>query len=212
MNVWIKQILAIVAAWVWFGGCASFAPKADPSSFYILSNLPEVDLAADKTAAGIKANFTVGLGPIELPGYLDRQQIATRTSTNRFSYSETERWAAPLAETFSRVLAQNISHLLNPAQMIQFPWQSSDAPDYQVKIDVLQFEANSNQEAWLTARWSVIDRNKKILIGQRSQLTRRAGSLSSEDFVKALSETLGDLSREIVKTLRSFEKPRKTGS
>jgi uncharacterized lipoprotein YmbA len=136
----VKQVLTIVAAWVLFGGCAAFAPRADPSSFYILGVLPEVDLAADKnTAGGIKANFSVGLGPIELPGYLDRQQIATRTSTNRLSYSETDRWAAPLAESFSRVLGQNISHLLNPAHMSQFPWQSTDAPDYQVKIDVLQF-------------------------------------------------------------------------
>ena len=205
----VKQILVIVAAWVLFGGCAVFAPRADPSSFYILGALPEVDLAADKTTAGIKANFSVGLGPIELPGYLDRQQVATRTSTNRLSYSETDRWAAPLAESFSRVLGQNISHLLNSAQMIQFPWQSNDAPDYQVKIEVLQFEGNSNQEAWLTARWTVIDRNKKILVGQRSQLNRRAGSLSSEDFVKALSETLGDLSHEIVKTLLSFDKQEK---
>ncbi|MDZ4341856.1 MAG: PqiC family protein [Candidatus Binatia bacterium] len=206
----MKQVLAIVAAWVSFGGCATFAPRADPSSFYILGALPEVDLAADKTTAAVKADFSVGLGPIELPGYLDRQQIATRTSTNRLSYSETDRWATPLAESFSRVLGQNISHLVNPAQMIQFPWQSNDAPDYQVKIEVLQFEGNSDQEAWLTARWSVIDRNKKILVGQRSQLHRRAGSLSTEDFVKALSETLGDLSREIVKTLRTFQKQRTT--
>ncbi len=202
----IKQFLAIVAAWVSFGGCAAFAPRADPSRFYILSALPEVELAADNIAAGIKANFTVGLGPIEFPGHLDRQQIATRASTNRFSYSETDRWAAPLAENFGRVLEQNISHLLKPAQMIQFPWQSNGAPDYQVKIAVLQFEDNGNQEVWLTARWTVIDRNKNILVGQRSQLNRRAGSLSTEDFVKALSETLGDLSREIVKTIRSFEK------
>jgi len=205
----MKQVLAIVAASVWFSGCAAFAPRADPSNFYILGALPEMDLAANGATAGIKTSFSVGLVPIELPGYLDRQQIAKRTSANRLSYSETERWAAPLAESFSRVLGQNISHLLNPAQMIQVPWQSSDAPDYQVKIEVLQFDGNSNQEAWLTARWSVIDRTKKILVGQRSQLTRRAGSLSSEDFVKALSETLGDLSREIANTLLSFEKQKK---
>ena len=202
----VRNIMAIVAMWVWFGGCAAFAPRADPSSYYILGTLPEADFAADKNTAGIKAKFSVGLGPIELPSYLDRQQIATRTSTNRLSYSEFDRWAAPLAESFSRVLGQNISHLLNPARVIQFPWQNSDAPDYQVKIEVLQFESNGNQEAWLTARWSVIDRNKKILVGQKSQLNRRAESLSTEDLVKALSETLGDLSREIVKTLLSFEK------
>src|SRR5512135_309508 len=209
MSNWMKDILAIIAMSVSFGGCAAFAARADPSSFYILGALPEVDLAADKTASGIKADFSVGLGPIELPAYLDRQQIVTRTSTNRLSYSENDRWAAPLAESLSRVLGQNISYLLNPAQMVQFPWQSNDAPDYQVKIEVLQFEGNSNQEAWLTARWTVLDRNKKILVSQRSQLNRRAGSQSTEDFVKALSETLGDLSREIANALRSFEEQRK---
>jgi uncharacterized lipoprotein YmbA len=186
------------------------APRADPPSYYILGALPEADFAADKNTTGSKANFSVGLGPIELPGYLDRQQIATRTSANRLSYSENDRWAAPLSESFSRVLAQNISHLLDPARVIQFPWQSHDAPDYQVKIEVLQFEAGSNQEALLTARWTVIDRNKKLLVGQRSQLNRRTGSLSTEDFVKALSETVGELSREIVKTLQTFEKQGKS--
>ena len=206
----MRRILAIVAVWVWFGGCAAFAPRADPSSYYILGALPEADLVADINAAGVHTNFTAGLGTIELPGYLDRHQIVTRTSTNRLSYSETDRWAVPLAESFSLVLGQNISHLLKPAQMIHYPWQSTGVPDYQVKIEVIRFEANSDQNAWLTARWSVIDRNKKILVSQRSQLNRRAGSLATEDFVKALSATLGDLSREIVKTLQTFEKREKT--
>jgi uncharacterized protein len=210
MSGLVVQVLAIIAAWMWFGGCAAFEPRADPSSYYILGALPEADFAAAKNPADVKANFSLGLGPIELPGYLDRQQIATRTSTNRLSYSEMDRWAAPLADSFSRVLGQNIAHLLNPARVIQFPWQHSDAPDFQVKIEVLQFEANSDQQAWLTARWTVLDRTKKILISQTSQLNRRAGSLASEDFVKALSETLGDLSREIVKSLKAVEKPGKT--
>ena len=162
------------------------------------------------STTGVNANFTVGLGTLELPGYLDRQQIVTRTSNNRLSYSENDRWATPLAENFSRVLGQNISHLLKPAPMIQFPGQSTDVPDYQVKIEVIQFEANSDQQVWLIARWSVIDRNKKILVRQRSQLNRRAGSSATEDFVKALSATLGDLSREIVSTLLSLEKQDKT--
>lgn len=205
----VSKILAIVSIWISFAGCAALAPRADPSSYYILGALPEADFAADKDAAGIKAIFSVGVGPIELPAYLDRQQIATRTSTNRLTYSENDRWAAPLSESFSRVLAQNISRLINPARVTQFPWQNTDAPDYQVKIEVLQFEADSNQDAWLAAHWSVIDRNRKVLVDRRSQLNRRAGSLSTEDIVKALSETIGDLSREIVKTLQTLKKPGK---
>jgi uncharacterized lipoprotein YmbA len=107
----VTKILAIVAIWISFASCAALAPRADPSSYYILGTLPEADFAADKNSAGSKDISSVGLGPIELPGYLDRQQIATRTSTNRLSYSENDRWAAPLSESFSRVLEQNISHL-----------------------------------------------------------------------------------------------------
>jgi len=206
----MSKILAVVAIWLSFGGCSALAPRADPSNFYILAALPEADMATDKNAAGIKIKFSVGLGPIELPGYIDRQQIATRTSTNRLSYSENDRWAAPLSENFSRILAQNIAHLSNPARVIRFPWQNTDAPDYQVKIEVLQFEASSNQEALLTAHWSVIDQNKKLLVSQRSQLHRRSASLSTEDFVKGLSETVGELSREIVKTLQTLEKQGKS--
>jgi uncharacterized protein len=209
MNDWMKHILAIFALSVSFSGCAAFAPRADPSNFYILGALPESDLAEGKANVGVEADFSFGLGPIELPSYLDRQQVATRTSTNRLSYAENERWAAPLAENFSDVLGQNISRLLDPVRMSQFPWQSNSAPDYQVKIEVLQFEGNSNQEARLTAHWTVSDRSKKILVSQSSQLRRRAGSLSTEDFVKALSETVRDLSREIANTLWAFEEQRK---
>jgi predicted translin family RNA/ssDNA-binding protein len=56
----------------------------------------------------------------------------------------------------------------------------------------------------------VIGRNKKILVGQRSALNRRAGSLSTEDYVKALSDTVGELSREIVETLLAFDKQGKS--
>jgi uncharacterized protein len=209
MKDWLKNILTIVAAAVLFGGCAAFGPRADPSSFYTLGTLPELDLRADNVTANVQRDFSFGLGPIELPGYLDRQQVATRTSTNRLSYSETERWAAPLVENFSDVLGQNISHLLNPVRMSQFPWQSNSAPDYQVKIEVLQFEGNSNQEARLTAHWTVSDRNQNTLVSESSQLKRRAGSRSTEDSVKALSEMVGDLSREIANTLRAFEEQRK---
>src|SRR6185503_15847379 len=207
MSVQMKLAAAIIAISISLGGCSAFAPRADPSSFYILGM--QEGVSVDKRPAGHKADFTVGMGPIEWPGYLDRQQIATRTSTNRLSYSENDRWAAPLAEIFGRVLGQNMSQLLNPVQVIQFPWQSKDPPDYQVRIEVLQFEGNSNQQAWLTAGWSVIDTNKRILIDQRSQLNRRARSLSTEDFAKALSEILGDLSREIVNTLLSLHTPGK---
>ena len=48
----VSKILAIVAIWVSFASCAAFAPRADPSSFYILGTLPEADLAADKNTAG----------------------------------------------------------------------------------------------------------------------------------------------------------------
>jgi uncharacterized lipoprotein YmbA len=54
------------------GGCAG---KSKPSKFYLLSPVP--DAKAGKQVAAGERDLAVGIGPIDLPPYLDRTQIAT---------------------------------------------------------------------------------------------------------------------------------------
>ena len=140
----------------------------------------------------------LGIGPIKFPSYLDRQEIVVRTAQNRFDVSEHDRWAEPLQENFSRVLSENLALLLDTDLIIIYPWSPANRPSYQVEIEVLRLEANSERNGQLFARWSILDSaNKKVAVVKESRVTRHAKEKSTDGSVAALSEAVGDLSREI---------------
>ena len=119
--------------------------------------------------------ISLGIGPVSLPGYLDRQEIVTRIAQNQVNLSEYDRWAEPLEESFTRVVSQNVSGILRAERINAFPWPIDKKPLYQVEIEVLRFEANTAQEAQLAARWAVRNTGKKDSIRYReTRLSRPA--------------------------------------
>ncbi|HEX6439933.1 MAG TPA: PqiC family protein [Candidatus Binatia bacterium] len=189
---------AIVLGFVilFFGGCSSFSARSDPSRFFTLSAIAVEDRAASD--ATHREKISLGVGPVKFPGYLDRQEIVVRSAQNRFQVSEYERWAEPLDENFTRVLAQNLAILLQTDWVVAYPWLSSRKPNFQIEIEVLRFEPNAARDVQLAARWLVIDgRNKQPLDLKESRVTRHVNQGSTEASVAALSEAVADLSREI---------------
>ena len=195
MRRFITFPTAIAIASLSLAGCGSFSPRPDPSKFFALTSLTETE-AARKTSGVEK--LSLGVGPVRLPGYLDREELVTRISQNRFAVAENDRWIEPLEENVVRVLMQNLAALLRPERIVRYPWQISQSPAYQVEIEILRFEPDAGQEVQLRARWAVIDtNNKQSRVAKESQFTRQAKAKSSEAAVAAMSEALGDLSREI---------------
>jgi uncharacterized protein len=153
--------------------------------------------------------ISLGVGPVRLPAYLDRREIVTRVAQNRFDLSENDRWAEPLDENFTHVLAQNLSVLLGSDRIITYPWPLDKRPRYRVQIDVFRFEVNSAGEAELTARWAVVDETGREAPSiNESRLSRPAKDKSTDAYVTALSETVADLSREIAKTAIAVDQQR----
>ncbi|MGH7872044.1 MAG: PqiC family protein, partial [Candidatus Binatia bacterium] len=111
-----------MAVWaLLFAACGSFSAKPDPSRFFTLSALPAPEDAAKK-APGDSSGISLGIGPITLPGYLDRQEIVIRVAQNQINLAENDRWAEPLEENFSRVLSQNVAALLRADRVNAYPW------------------------------------------------------------------------------------------
>ena len=189
-------------------GCGSFLPKPKPSSsriFVLFSPLH----AAERQDSDLAGQISLGVGPVRLPGYLDRREIVMRVAQNRFDLSENDRWAEPLDENLTRVLAQNLSVLLRTDRIVVYPWPMDKKPDYRVEIQVLRFEPNSAREAELSARWVVIDETGKEAPNlKESRLTRAAKEKSTDGAVAALSETVADLSREIAQTVIAVDRQR----
>ena len=183
-------------------GCSFLEPKPDPSRFFSLTPLPRTGQRA-QDAAGTNA-LVLGIGPIKFPGYLDRQQLVTRISQNRFAVAENDRWAESLEENFSRVLSQNLSILLQTDRMVVYPWVRSQQPTYQVQVEVLRFEPNAEQIAELWARWSIIDGTNKTVSVKETYLTQPARDKSTEASVASMSELVSDLSKEIAAAIRGL--------
>ncbi len=145
------------------------------------------------------------MGPIQLPAYLDRQELVSRSRANRLDVSENNRWAEPLTDNLAQILAQNLSALLGIDKVSLYPWTSDLRPAYQVEIEVLGFEPDSARSAELTARWILRDvPTRAILSDKTSELTEPLRGPSTEESVAALSELLGRFSCGIAEALREI--------
>jgi len=198
------QRLGVIILLVCFipAGCSFLEVKPDPSRFFALTSLPRTGQTA-QDAAGTNA-LVLGIGPIKFPGYLDRQQLVTRVSQNRFAVAENDRWAESLEENFSRVLSQNLAILLHTDRMVTYPWERSQQPTYQVQVEVLRFEPNAEQLVELSARWIIMDAAKKTVSIRESYLTHSARDKSTEASVAGMSELVSDLSKEIAAAIRAL--------
>ena len=182
-------------------GCSSLLPKPkpNPSKIFVLFSPIE---ATERQNSDPSGQISLGVGPVRLPGYLDRREILTRVAQSRLDVSQNDRWAEPLDENLTHVLAQNLSVLLGSDAVISSPWPIVKGPNYRVTVEVLQFECNSAREARLSVRWWVIHRNDTGAAEvKESHLTRAATDRSTDASVAALSETVADLSRQIAQAV-----------
>jgi uncharacterized lipoprotein YmbA len=148
--------------------------------------------------------LSLGIGPIKIPRYLDREQLVTRISQNRFAIAENDRWAEPLEENFSRVLSENLSILLQIDRVAAFPWERIQRPTYQVQVDVLRFEPKQEEGVELWARWTILDEARKVVISKENYLTQPVKNKSTESFVAAMSDTVAALSQEMADALQNI--------
>jgi uncharacterized lipoprotein YmbA len=181
-----------IAALVASVGCLS--PREDTSAFFLLSSIPPAGAPAPLQAA-------VGIGPIVLPGYLDRSQIVVRLSDNQVALSDADRWAEPLAANLQRTLEENLAALLPGASFIDYPWYPAEAPDHAVAITFRRFEANATGAVVLDATWQVTSSGTSA----SEQTTRVEEPPAGPDrgaAVAAQSRALARLTEEIAAAVR----------
>lgn len=174
-------------------GCAA---STEPSRFYRLTPMPGSDpkVLSEKAGQGV----SVGVGPVEIPDYLDRPQIVTSSNRNKIKIAEFDRWSGSLKDNFGRVLSENLSILLSTDRVFLFPWRGAISVDYHIGVEVIQFDGELDGNASLTVRWAIFGGNdKKMLVMKRSNLTEPTGARGYEALVAAQSRALGRLSRDI---------------
>ena len=145
------SVVACVAVLVGLGGCGN----TKETRFYVLTALPATERPSDASSG---PNPAIGLRPIGMPEQLDRPQIVTRVGENMLHLAEFDQWGAPLQENFTQVLAQNLGILVPTDRVVVFPWPTASPLDYEVAVDVAQFEGSLSGNCSLIAHWAVLRR------------------------------------------------------
>lgn len=199
-------LVALLACALLLAGCA----RTQQASYYQLSPL---ETSGNGPITGGAGEMVLGIGPVLLPEYLDRPQFVTRLTANRLQLADSQRWAEPLSENIARVLGENLSALLGVERILLYPWPVSKAVDYQLLVEVLHFENESDGAARLVARWSVKGKGGgMVLPARRSSYLVPAASRDQEGLVTALNQALGSFCREIARELTELPaKPSKSG-
>jgi hypothetical protein len=193
------KIVALAVLLTLVGGCTLLSPRPDPSRFYTLAAR-----APGAAAAVAGSELSVVVGPVSLPAYLDRNEIAVRVSPSELKYALTDRWAEPLLQNVTRVLVEDLGNALGSERVAAVATAPTVTPDFWVEVVVVRFEASADGSAQLTARWAVRDTARKILVIRQSQHAKQSTAASTEGGVNALSTALGDLADEIATVLREL--------
>jgi uncharacterized lipoprotein YmbA len=201
-NLLLKTCAAAAVAMT-IAGCSYFAkqilaPQKDETKFYLLAPTADAPSAPAAASPASSGDFTLGLGPVKLPPYLDRQEVVTRAAPNKLDLSKTDRWGESLQTNFTSVMSRDLAAQIGTQQIVVFPWYNTTHVDMQIQIEVYRFETDSQGLAQLSAKWTVRDSDgKNILYVAESNLSQQSKAGDTADEAAALSRTVGDLSREI---------------
>jgi uncharacterized protein len=192
------RILPIIITISLLLGCSTTSP---PPKFYTLSSL-----ASSKSAEAppLKSDIpVVGIGPVEIPDYLDKPEIVTRTATNELLVSEFNLWGGSLKTDIMRVLIENISSLLGSEPVTVVAWRAHIPGSYRIPIYLYRLDAISDGTILLRAKWGIVAKDGKTIDTIReSSITKPAKGKEYNDIVSAMSDVLTDLSKEIASAIK----------
>lgn len=193
---WLVPLLAVLA------GCVNLgAGTAEPTRFYLLQPLASA-APADRAPA---SELRVAVGPVRLPGYLDRPYLVTRTGPNGIALADFAQWAEPLGDNVTRVLRENLSVLLGTDRVSSYPAPGPVAVDARVWADVARFDADDRDAAVLEVRWGVVDGADRERAAPRVSRFREA--LAGGGYpavVAAESRCLAAWSRQVAATVATL--------
>lgn len=182
-------------------GCA----RTQPSRFYVLTAIADINTTIPENPSMNGKSKTIGVGPVEIPSQLDRPQIVTLIKPNQLHLAEFHRWAGPLKENITSVIAENLSAMLQGDQVHAFPWRSVKPFQYQITVRIMHFDVVPGEAVILDARWIILEReDRRRLMEQRSQIRVPFSGKEYDDIVSAQSMALGELSAEMASVLKSL--------
>jgi len=170
-----------------FSGCSS------KSNFYQLHPRASGNNPAYQSKKGV----VIGIAAVEVPEYLKKSEIVTRMGKGRIAVHETDLWAGSFAENIQSVLHHNIAARLPRYTFLSHPWEEPVNDTFRLYVTIDRFDTDTNGNAVLDGRWSLVDREKNSVRYSESLHYTAEGGKSLDEMVETQSRLLDRLSRRI---------------
>ena len=186
-------MLAIAAS-----ACVNIGPGTPPGA-------PTYVLEATVPATRLEASgLAVGLGPVTIPGYLDRNEMVSREAANQLRVDSRHSWGAPLDQEIQRVLGENLSRLLASDRVIVWPWSRHRELAMRIPVQVLQFEPVAGKGIVLVARWEMLSPDAtQVLLTQQSEIVEPVAESGPGPYAAGMSRALAVLAAQIAESARA---------
>ncbi|MEF8703670.1 MAG: PqiC family protein [Candidatus Accumulibacter sp. UW26] len=170
------------------------ACASSPSRFYTLT---ATAVAGDAAPAG----YGVAIGSVAIPAAVDRPQFVIEKGPNQVALDEFNRWAAPLAASIGRTVAENLVVLLATPRVVSGALAPSFDPRYRVTIDIQRFDSLPGEAATLDALWLV--RGGTAPVSGRTTLREPVQGEGYDALAAAHSRAIAGLSQDIAAAIRA---------
>jgi uncharacterized lipoprotein YmbA len=188
----LKTTTLLMAGWL-LAACGT----TPPTKFYTLS----AEIPQDTQPVNLTDRVIVGIGPIEVAAYLERNQIVTRSGQTRLNLTELDHWAEPIESNIANILATNLSRLLPATHPIARPWSDAEA-EFHVLLKITRFDSDPVGEVQLNASWGIQqDRAHKIVVIRETSITQPSVGEGYDAITRNMSLALATLSEEIAQEL-----------
>jgi uncharacterized protein len=139
-RVWSLLLITLLT------GCAT---SPTPRFYSLSSEAPNGGVGATSALPSI------AITAITLPDTADRPQLAVRHGTHEVLMTQQHRWAQPLKLDLPRVIAENLSRLLDNPSVAAYPQSAALNADYRLALDFQRFDAAHATETVLEVLWTV---------------------------------------------------------
>lgn len=144
------------------------------------------------------------LDTVAIPDYLLRDELLLRDDAYALRYDGTQRWAEPLDIGIQRVLAERLEAQLGTRQVIAFPEPPRAPIDWELRIDVHEFEALGTQvKLRAEGRWDSGETQESATIVVAFDQSLPLAAQDGKTIAEALSQLLWDFSEELAQALQA---------
>jgi len=182
-------------------GCFGTTP---PARFYSLTPRESHEIALRNNP-----DRFLMVGPVEIPSYLDRPQIVTRTGRNEVDVAEFDCWSGKLEEEITRLLINTLSEQLAPKGIAVVSWRSTftslNRKMLRIPVNIHRFDGTLGETVVLSADWGLlgIKEKEESLLVQQTTITEEAKGKGYDELVAAMGRALVRLGKEMASRISS---------